>query len=493
MPRPRQWRLAVPVFGAVAVAVVASVSLFSLGSTASAAGSLLSQGKVATSSTPENDTVTPARAAFDANLTGTRWSSQFVDDAWLQVDLGTATPVGQIVLTWEAAYGSAYRIDGSTDGTTWSSLYSTSTGKGGTETLAVSGTARYVKLQGVKRATGYGYSLWEMQVYGTPVGATSTPTTSPTSATNPPTPTTSNVDPGESMTLATPNPYPAPDIFDPPVGNEPSHHEFQANCAPTRSLPDDPIVFPSQPGASHSHTFMGSTTTDAFSTTAKLMAGSTSCTDPHDRSGYWFPTVFNGTTPVIPQGNQVIYYKSGINDYKTVKPFPKGLRFVVGNAKATTAADFQNSPGTVVGWECGSLDHVYDIPANCPAGSQLNVRFQAPSCWDGIHLDSADHKSHMAYPVNGHCPSDHPVALIMLEFKMAFPVSGDMSQVHLASGRGFTWHYDFFMGWDPAQISALTVHCINGGLQCDPHGYDLYKPARGSALDASFNVINGTS
>ena len=68
----------------------------------------------------------------------------------------------------------------------------------------------------------------------------------------------------------------------------------------------------------------------------------------------------------------------------------------------------------------------------------------------------------------------------MLEFKIAFPVSGDMSGVHLASGRGYSWHYDFFNAWDPPTLAALVTHCINGGLQCDPRGFDLYKPDRGT-------------
>ena len=52
------------------------------------------------------------------------------------------------------------------------------------------------------------------------------------------------------------------------------------------------------------------------------------------------------------------------------------------------------------------------------------VRLKAPSCWDGVHLDSADHKSHMAWPVNGVCPADHPVPLPMLEIKIPYPLPG---------------------------------------------------------------------
>jgi Domain of unknown function (DUF1996) len=269
-----------------------------------------------------------------------------------------------------------------------------------------------------------------------------------------------------------------------------THHEFQVNCDVNHRLPDDPIVFPNLPGASHEHSFTGNATTNAHTTLESLQnagVGATSCLAPDDLSAYWFPTMFNGNTPVIPNFKQVIYYKSGIIDYPAVRPFPPGLRFVVGSPQATLD-EFRTAPGHVEGWECGNSFFNGDFPANCPAGTQLNIRYQAPSCWDGVHLDSADHKSHMAYPVDGVCPSSHPNPVPMLEFKIAFPVDGDMSQVRLASGRGYSWHYDFFNAWDPPTLAALVSHCINGGLQCDPRGFDLYKPDRGRVLGDNYRL-----
>jgi F5/8 type C domain-containing protein/glycosyl hydrolase family 64 (putative beta-1,3-glucanase) len=135
---------------------------------ANAAGTLLSQGKPTVASTVEN-AGTPASAAVDGN-TGTRWSSQFSDPQWLRVDLGATATIDQVVLNWEAAYATAFQIQVSADAATWSTIYSTATGTGGTQTLAVSGTGRYVRMNGTARATPYGYSLWEFQVYGTLVG-----------------------------------------------------------------------------------------------------------------------------------------------------------------------------------------------------------------------------------------------------------------------------------------------------------------------------------
>jgi beta-glucanase (GH16 family) len=135
----------------------------------------------ATASSAENAGV-PASAAFDGNP-GTRWSSLFTDPQWIQVDLGTAQPICEVVLNWEAAYARAFTVQVSSNGTSWTNVYSTTTGTGGDQTIPVAGNGRYVRLNGTARGTQYGYSLWEFQVR---TGTGSSPTTSPTSS---PTPT----------------------------------------------------------------------------------------------------------------------------------------------------------------------------------------------------------------------------------------------------------------------------------------------------------------
>ncbi|MEU3726863.1 discoidin domain-containing protein [Streptomyces sp. NPDC031705] len=129
---------------------------------------LLSQGKPVTASSQEHYG-TPAKDAVDGD-NATRWSSAASDQQWLQVDLGASAAIGAVELRWEAAYAKAYRIELSANGTDWSTAYSTTDGHGGTETVNITGTARYVRMQGVSRATGYGYSLWEFKVFGTAGG-----------------------------------------------------------------------------------------------------------------------------------------------------------------------------------------------------------------------------------------------------------------------------------------------------------------------------------
>ena len=67
---------------------------------------------------------------------------------------------------------------------------------------------------------------------------------------------------------------------------------FIENCRFSHQAPDDPIVFPGKPGASHQHTFVGNRTTDAFSSFGSLRSGSTTCMRPDDTAAYWVPTLF---------------------------------------------------------------------------------------------------------------------------------------------------------------------------------------------------------
>lgn len=107
----------------------------------------------------------PAQNAVTGNGAN-RWASNWDDNEWLQVDLGSMRQVGRVILNWEAAYGKAYNIEVSSDGTTWRTVYSTTAGQGGQEVDAFPATqARYVRMQGVQRATGWGYSLYQFQVY----------------------------------------------------------------------------------------------------------------------------------------------------------------------------------------------------------------------------------------------------------------------------------------------------------------------------------------
>ncbi|MGW2565950.1 galactose-binding domain-containing protein [Streptomyces sp. NPDC001537] len=127
----------------------------------------LAKGAAATASSSEWNPFTsyqPGRAVDGDD--GTRWASDWSDDQWWQVDLGATHRVGRVTLAWERAYGKSYRIELSTDGTDWQTVWSTTSGDGGLDTARFTGTpARYVRIHGLQRGTDWGYSLYEVGVH----------------------------------------------------------------------------------------------------------------------------------------------------------------------------------------------------------------------------------------------------------------------------------------------------------------------------------------
>jgi hypothetical protein len=107
----------------------------------------------------------PASNAVDGNP-ATRWSSSFSDPQWITIDLGSPAEITKVRLNWEAAYATAYEIEVSSDGSSWTTAKTVTDGDGGIDEFDVSATGRYVRMRGTKRGTPYGYSLWEFEVYG---------------------------------------------------------------------------------------------------------------------------------------------------------------------------------------------------------------------------------------------------------------------------------------------------------------------------------------
>ena len=127
-------------------------------------GQDLAKGAVATSSADET-------AAFPASNVNdgdprTRWSSPAADSAWVQLELPQTVRLGSAVLRWQDAYASAYRLETSADGVTWTTVASVEDGRGGVETVRFDAPGtRFLRVQGVDRGTKYGYSLWGVELY----------------------------------------------------------------------------------------------------------------------------------------------------------------------------------------------------------------------------------------------------------------------------------------------------------------------------------------
>ena len=236
---------------------------------------------------------------------------------------------------------------------------------------------------------------------------------------------------------------------------------FVSSCTFSHSAPDDPIVFFGQPGASHDHSFVGNTSTSASSTLASLLATGTTCHRPADTAAYWMPTLLVDGRPVMPNHAQ-IYYRRATTRH--VEAFPPGFRMVAGDAQATSP-----QARRVTFWNCGVLGGVraaMGVPT-CPnarrAGLRLHVTF--PSCWDGKNLDSANHQSHVAYPVRGQCPSRYAHALPQISLIYRYPTTGGAG-VTLASGGQFSGHADFFNAWRQSDLQALVDGCLNALRHC---------------------------
>lgn len=150
-----------------------------------AAGNLSASSNTATATTSANSSSTnlalnkttvassieaagfEAFKATDGN-SSTRWASiEGNNNEWIYVDLGTTTSVHRVKLNWEDAYAKGYKIQVSTDSTTWTDAYTTTTGNGAIDDITFTAkTGRYVRLLGITRGTTYGYSLYDFEVYG---------------------------------------------------------------------------------------------------------------------------------------------------------------------------------------------------------------------------------------------------------------------------------------------------------------------------------------
>lgn len=124
----------------------------------------LANGKKAVASSASN-TGSP-ELAVDGGA-GSRWESDYNDDQWIYIDLGQKEKIKKVVLKWENAYAKAYELQVSNDAKKWKTVYQTIEGKGKTEAIDLKPvSSRYIRIKGNKRATEFGYSIYEIEVYG---------------------------------------------------------------------------------------------------------------------------------------------------------------------------------------------------------------------------------------------------------------------------------------------------------------------------------------
>jgi hypothetical protein len=281
---------------------------------------------------------------------------------------------------------------------------------------------------------------------------------------------------------------------------------FRFICTPSHLSYDDPVVYPGQPGKSHLHQYFGNTGADANSTYASLRTtGNSTCNSPLNRSAYWMPALMNGSVVIQPDYVSIYYKRRPATDPLCAKigkacvNLPRGLRFIFGRnmldlAQAPTGAAYFNCQGS--GVTQAHYNTLKTALKNCPAGAQLGVIINAPECWDGKNLDSADHRSHVAYSAYigqayAQCPVTHPYVIPTFTIGAWYTIGADVDRSGVWDGTykantlrfssddmpgmpmepGSTIHADWFGAWDDQAMALWSGNCIDKMLNCS--GGDL--------------------
>jgi hypothetical protein len=265
-----------------------------------------------------------------------------------------------------------------------------------------------------------------------------------------------------------------------------------------------------QPGRAHSHTYFGNLI-DASATSANLRANckwTTAAGGLLNCTSVWIPTMVDTLdgTPKVPSVTN-FYYKCGYEiaipeGCTRIVPIPVGLHMISGDAKNSNEAGAISTAYACLGAKgenSGFRGSITSAVSSgfCYEGSELLTSTVFPQCWDGVNLDSPDHRSHLSdteqfqdatgFPKR--CPASHPVDIPKTSTNTHYAIAkgDDVSRWRLASDMynpvlpaGLSGHADYFYGWDPAPhpelwgenasiVEMWTKHCLNEQRDC--HNY----------------------
>ncbi|PJE97992.1 hypothetical protein CUT44_01715 [Streptomyces carminius] len=277
-----------------------------------------------------------------------------------------------------------------------------------------------------------------------------------------------------------------PNFSEPDFGNG-SSGTFTTECGRNENRnfnSDNVIVAPGvSNGAHHMHDYVGNQDNNAFSTNESLAAAETSCANPEDRSGYFWPVLrvqngeaeqdadapgggTEGNVGKIQTPASVTLFFRG-NPASPVVAMPRFLRIITGDAKAFTNGDANaNASWSCTGFEDRQLRDKYPL---CPEGSEVVRTFRFQSCWDGQNIDSANHRTHVAFAAeDGSCPEGFqaiPQMVQRVTYDLprgeVFAVDSFPEQLHKPD----TDHGDFINVMSD-DLMAEVVSCINEGRDC---------------------------
>ena len=303
----------------------------------------------------------------------------------------------------------------------------------------------------------------------------------------------------------------------PPSGGVDPVGAFRMICGAGQLSYDDPIVYPGQPGQSHLHQFYGNLAANANSTFASLRTtGNSTCGDPNsaapvNRSGYWMPAMLDGAGHVVKPMYVTIYYKripasdprctrSNPGSVGNCVGIPTGLRWITGYNMQGGTSDVQafflcqdSDDGTVKTLSSALKTNIADVVPLCPIGARLTLNIRGPDCWDGINLDSPDHRSHVSHgsyvwdptltdPATGklglsyyRCDDAHPYHMPQITIQAFYTVDANFAanKWHLTSDEmvpgappGTTFHADYWEAWSPTVRETWETNCIDAHMSC---------------------------
>jgi hypothetical protein len=258
--------------------------------------------------------------------------------------------------------------------------------------------------------------------------------------------------------------------------------DFRVTCNPSHMNNDDPIVYPDRESAAHHHTYFGNTTTDYKSTPdiLKTTGNSTCFGGVANRSAYWVPSLIDTTNnkPIRPDW-ALFYYKGG-----DITP-PNGLVIIAGDQTAT-----EDDPQSlhVVDFQCNPHLDGYKSWKNrqnhiLPCSGDLVATVQFPNCWDGVNLDSPNHKAHMAYHNGSSCPGSHPKQIPNITYAIHYDVKSTdnlrlASDNYIGGAGGYSFHGDYIFAWNDDVLNTWFENCNGKDKDCHANllgnGLELY-------------------
>ena len=300
-----------------------------------------------------------------------------------------------------------------------------------------------------------------------------------------------------------------PNVNDPRQEGNASRGSFATSCGVNENglfNSDNIIAAPGiTNGAHHFHDYVGNQSNNAFASDQDLAKAETSCDDQGDKSSYYWPVVrlqngaqeqdaqkpgggVEGNAGEIVTPKQVTLTFVG-NPREKVTAMPRLLRIITGDAKS-----FVNGPANAnASWSCTGFEdrQLKDKYPLCPQGSDVVRTFSFQSCWDGRNIDSANHRTHMAFAdAAGNCPSGfRPIPQLVQRIVYdidapslndggrttpLFAVDSFPEQLH----KPVTDHGDFINIFDEDLMGEM-VDCINDGRKCGSGADGGQDPAPG--------------